>query len=1004
MRDKDSVILENLYVSLYENIYSFDDGLRKVLGNDFNPKDFLQIIVRDGKETWYNQNHEVILQKEPTPLKELFNTFPISKMSHNVGGMRLYDDNGDSFYENSGDKSEQNTSIINRYTSGNELEMEKITKRNSNHIFYKETNLYEKGRKTSYQIEKYNPMWGYTEYVETDNYSYERYVDNEGFIVEMEKENGEVFKMIKYEKAGNDGVDKGVIVYALRKKEDSIYRRFEDEKGNVVKEDRKISNGEINNKSITSPDGTILYNLSESGREEITSFEGEYKTNLIRNSKTGKTIAFEKYKKIQGRWGEEWKTVYKNDEYGETTVEYTESGIMLYRKYTDKNNGVTKIEKWDDMGRGIYTKDYDGSEIFRKYNKSSSSGAPFYRRTIDANGKETITDKDPETMLMQYEKDGPTNTEKKYEYSNNNNKVKITSIKNGKVFSIENYDLNDKKTFGGSRKRNSTFIHDAGTVTYEEFDEHGNRTLSKTKWPDGIEAEENWTWKHVGGTNYPVTHTLFNGKKEFWAYNKNMQQIYHKDYQGKITKRKYDRFGRLLRNVYPDGSEEIYKYNKKGQNIYFKTKEGKEEIKDYWDNGIMKYHKDLSGDVTEWTEDGRTYDRTQIATATKKAEKYNKLYHGLFLHSTGEYALDRLLEIKEEDQYAEICVSTVRSNTVFRSESQHLVLIGFGKIRELYDFDAYSEIGVGGERYATTKIKQTEELHDINKANVKDANGYDEKLHYDEGFMNFNDAEIIFASIPDFWSREKKQDILKKLEKFNRQIKTISAKKFSEIKNTEELMNLTYRVKERQEDERLESDPRYMYDEKKKMTFKDFIMLKESRIQIPLDQAYEIFRKEYEKATGKSWDEQKFMNRAANWEFYGDERGYVAIRRQKSGFVKLVGMAGDNKSKLKGIQDLVSMNVPMWGMVSKEIKDIALRKGMRMPNFLERQVLKKSISPEVFGDAKIIGYLKDGGVKIQYPDVGTVVKYLVGTPVYYSDLKKRFGNKIKDFVQSGSIQ
>jgi len=181
------------------------------------------------------------------------------------------------------------------------------------------------------------------------------------------------------------------------------------------------------------------------------------------------------------------------------------------------------------------------------------------------------------------------------------------------------------------------------------------------------------------------------------------------------------------------------------------------------------------------------------------------------------------------------------------------------------------------------------------------------------------------------------------------------------------------------------------------VSFKNFL-LNEKQVQLPLDNAYEIFRNEYEKATGKSWDRNKFESRARNWEFYGDEKGYVAVRRQNSGFVKLVGMAGYNRSKLKGIQDLVSMNLPLWGMVSKDIKDIAVRKGMRQPNFLERQVLKNNIKPEVFGDAKILDYQSDGGVKFEYPDIGVVVKYLVGTPQYYSELRKMFGERLKEKV------
>ena len=193
-----------------------------------------------------------------------------------------------------------------------------------------------------------------------------------------------------------------------------------------------------------------------------------------------------------------------------------------------------------------------------------------------------------------------------------------------------------------------------------------------------------------------------------------------------------------------------------------------------------------------------------------------------------------------------------------------------------------------------------------------------------------------------------------------------------------------------------EDTPQVKVDEN--TTFKKYLVLKESLVQIPLDTAYEIFKNEYDKSTGTSWSYEKFMGRARAWEFYGDEKGYVAIRRQRSGLVKLVGMAGDNRSKLKGINDLISMNMPLWGMVSKDIKDIAVRRGMREPNFLERQVLKRSIPPEVLGGAEILEYQKDGGIKLQYPDVGIVVKYLVGTPQYYAKLRTMIGDKVKEKI------
>ena len=57
-----------------------------------------------------------------------------------------------------------------------------------------------------------------------------------------------------------------------------------------------------------------------------------------------------------------------------------------------------------------------------------------------------------------------------------------------------------------------------------------------------------------------------------------------------------------------------------------------------------------------------------------------------------------------------------------------------------------------------------------------------------------------------------------------------------------------------------------------------------------------------------------------------------------------------------------------------------------MPNFMEKILLKKLLSTNVLGDAQLQGYAPDGGVIINYPDVGTVTKYFVGSPSYWKKL------------------
>lgn len=169
-------------------------------------------------------------------------------------------------------------------------------------------------------------------------------------------------------------------------------------------------------------------------------------------------------------------------------------------------------------------------------------------------------------------------------------------------------------------------------------------------------------------------------------------------------------------------------------------------------------------------------------------------------------------------------------------------------------------------------------------------------------------------------------------------------------------------------------------------------------IQLDMTKAYDVFRQEYEQSTGQAWTKDKFMQRAKGWQFFGDENGFVAVRPQRSGFVKLVGMAGDNKSKIRAIQQIKELQLPVWGMVSEDIKNIAVRRGMREPNFFERTALKYALNSAALGDAQILGYTSDGGVRLKYPDIGEVTKYMIGSPEYYQKLRSQFGEQVKNKI------
>lgn len=173
------------------------------------------------------------------------------------------------------------------------------------------------------------------------------------------------------------------------------------------------------------------------------------------------------------------------------------------------------------------------------------------------------------------------------------------------------------------------------------------------------------------------------------------------------------------------------------------------------------------------------------------------------------------------------------------------------------------------------------------------------------------------------------------------------------------------------------------------MKFEELFLLlnEEYTNEINLDNAYELFRQSYLQSTGESWSKDKFLNRARNWRFFGDANGYVALRGQRSGFYKLVGTAGSGKSQLRGFLEIQSLKLPVWGMVTKNIADMLIKKGFRMPTEQEMSFLKTNLEGSgILGDAKIVDYTPDGGVKIQYPDVGETIKYFVGSPEYWDKL------------------
>lgn len=167
------------------------------------------------------------------------------------------------------------------------------------------------------------------------------------------------------------------------------------------------------------------------------------------------------------------------------------------------------------------------------------------------------------------------------------------------------------------------------------------------------------------------------------------------------------------------------------------------------------------------------------------------------------------------------------------------------------------------------------------------------------------------------------------------------------------------------------------------MPFQLFDLLPEEQ-----DALREVFRASYAQATGAAWSDDTFYDRARSWTFYGALApvGVVAVRKQRSGFWKLVGVAGHPRSVLKGIRELKEENAALWGAVSADMLPLCERMGLIAPhqkpeNLPLIRMLVHQVPASVFG-----GYtptvLSDGSLTLYVEDIGEVHKYLVVSPEY----------------------
>ena len=170
----------------------------------------------------------------------------------------------------------------------------------------------------------------------------------------------------------------------------------------------------------------------------------------------------------------------------------------------------------------------------------------------------------------------------------------------------------------------------------------------------------------------------------------------------------------------------------------------------------------------------------------------------------------------------------------------------------------------------------------------------------------------------------------------------------------------------------------------------DDIQILDEDVNLDMDQLYDIFSSSYDKATGQSWTKEKFMNRASNWTFYGNDNGFVAFRKQASGMRKLVGVAGETSGVIEGLKQLSNEDYPTWGAVSDKLARASKRFGFIAPHLypggkLVIKIVMGLIPKSVFGglEPKI---QNNGGVVLSYDDLGDQEKFFIANKKYFANL------------------
>lgn len=383
-----------------------------------------------------------------------------------------------------------------------------------------------------------------------------------------------------------------------------------------------------------------------------------------------------------------------------------------------------------------------------------------------------------------------------------------------KFSALRDKENDDKETI--TQKTNfgrveSTYSKSSSKLLYKHAFDNNNRLWKEEEYDD----KGNITSKYVKEFDDEgrLTHVKLETPGKSGEHD-NYEQWYEYDENDQTTLDK-----KIINGDESTAEITMYEYNDEGACIYYARKErGKDWVK------------------VEYTYDEDGHPRQ--VEAAKLAKKYNELYEGIFLHSLAYDSIENLLQLIADKSPAEVCVSSVRSNTTIsldeysRSEiASHINVVGFGEFKELHPFDVWSlPSEKSGKRYTYHDESMSFPYkHEHYKGLHTNLNNSGHEKYYDEGFMPTNTMELVIAVVPSVIrltnskSISNRRSIIAGIRKHCPHIQIMNAEQFIQVMRSGKILEVAYQARDKKRAAEAMEEPPHKYEESMKLTFEEFV-------------------------------------------------------------------------------------------------------------------------------------------------------------------------------------